>query len=270
MQVTDPQNGNGAPVQNTCNGVSRKVLYMERGSRSAEQSLESDLSAALLAADSEFGDILQEVDKISQLLKSETPDKQILRVAIHPAVWSAVKQSLVDRELRHLALTDDLTCLYNRRAFFVAGTQLLKLAARNSQGLLLLYCDLDHLKRINDSFGHREGDMALIRTADALERSFRGTDIVARIGGDEFVVLALETTKQTEEVILRRLAKNLKKSNAGEAPFQLSLSIGVARLDPKHPVSLGDLMLQGDQSMYEEKRKRQKTSATISVREAGN
>jgi two-component system cell cycle response regulator len=260
MQISNPQNGNGAPGESSSTGVSRKVLFMDRGSRSAEQSLESDLSAALLAADSEFGDILQEVDKISQLLKSEAPDEHILRVAIHPAVWSAVKQSLVDRELRHLALTDDLTCLYNRRAFFVAGTQLLKLAARNSQGLLLLYCDFDHLKRINDSFGHREGDMALIRTADALERTFRGADIVARIGGDEFVVLALETTKQTEEVIIRRLAKNLKRANAAESPFQLSLSIGVARLDPKHPLSLGDLMLQADQSMYEEKRKRHKAS----------
>ena len=270
MQLTNPQNGNGALVESSCNGVSRKILIMNRGSRSGEQSLESDLSAALLAADTEFGDILQEVDKISRILKSEAPDEQILRVAIHPAVWSAVKQSLVDRELRHLALTDDLTCLYNRRAFFVAATQLLKLAARNSQGLLLIHCDFDHLKQINDRFGHREGDMALIRIADVLERTFRDADIVARIGGDEFVVLALETSAQTQEIILRRLAKNLKKANAGESPFSLSLSIGVARFDPKHPLSLGDLMLQADQSMQEEKRKRQKTSVTGSAHEPGN
>lgn len=269
MQLTNPQNGHGAPVQNSRNGTSRKVLFMDRSSRSAEQGLESDLSAALLAADSEFGDILQEVDKISQLLKSEAPDERILRVAIHPAVWTAVKEALVDRELRHLDLTDGLTCLYNRRAFFVAGTQLMKLAARNSQGLLLLFCDIDNLKRINDTLGHREGDMALIRTAAALERTFRGADIVARIGGDEFVVLALETSAQTQGIILRRLAKNLKKANPGESSFLLSLSMGVARFDPKQPLSLGDLMLQADQSMQQEKRKRQKNSATGSALEPG-
>src|SRR6202007_1454062 len=97
------------------------------------------LSAALQAADSEFGDILHEVDEISRILKSDNPDKQILKVAAYPAVWSAVKQALLDRELRHLALTDDLTCLYNRRGFFAAGTQLLKFAARNSQALAFLF-----------------------------------------------------------------------------------------------------------------------------------
>jgi two-component system cell cycle response regulator len=260
MQTANPQNGNGALVESSNHSSSRKVLLMERRARSADQSLESSLSAALLAADTEFGDILQEVDKISQILKSDVPDEQTLRVAVHPAVWSAVKQALVDRELRHLALTDDLTCLYNRRGFFAAGTQLLKLAARNSQGLLFLFCDFDKLKRINDTHGHREGDLALIRTADALERSFRGADIVARIGGDEFVVLALESSAQSQEVILRRLAKNLKKANAGDSRSPLSLSIGVARFDPKHPLSLADLMLQADQAMYEEKRKRQKFS----------
>jgi diguanylate cyclase (GGDEF)-like protein len=269
MQTGNLQNGNGAPVESSNNGSSRKVLSMQRRARSADQSLESDLSAALLATDTEFGDILQEVDKISQLLKSEAPDEQTLRVAVHPAVWSAVKQALVDRELRNLALTDDLTCLFNRRGFFAAGTQLLKLAARNSQGLLFLFCDFDKLKCINDTYGHREGDLALIRTADAIERSFRDADIVARIGGDEFVALALESSAQTQEVILRRLAKNLKKANPGESRFQLSLSIGVARFDPKHPLSLADLMLQADQSMYEEKRKRQNTSQTSPARGPG-
>jgi PleD family two-component response regulator len=92
----------------------------------------------------------------------------------HPAVWSAVKQALLNRELRHLALTDEFTCLYNRRGFFAAAAQQLKLAARNSHSLLLLYCDVDNLKKINDSFGHQEGDLALIRTADALEKGFPG------------------------------------------------------------------------------------------------
>lgn len=262
MQISNPLIGNGVPAKHSSDGSARKVLSMDRSPRSADQSLESLLSAALRAADSEFGDILQEVDKISRLLKSDRPSEEALRIAVHPAVWSAVKQALLDRELRHLALTDDLTSLYNRRGFFAAGTQLLKLASRNSQGLLFLFCDLDDLKSINDSFGHREGDLALIRSADALERSFRGADIVARIGGDEFVVLALENAAQNHELLLRRLAKNLKKANVGESRYLLSFSVGAARFDPKHPVSLGELMLQADKAMYEQKRKRQKLSRT--------
>jgi diguanylate cyclase (GGDEF)-like protein len=232
----------------------RKIIALGRKNGPAENGLAENLSSALQAADSEFGQILQEVDEISKLLKSDHPDTQTMRVATHPAVWGAVKQALLDRELRYLALTDDLTCLFNRRGFFAAATQQLKLAQRNGQKLLLLFCDVDNLKKINDSYGHREGDLALIHTADALEQTFRGSDILARLGGDEFVVLATEASVQTSEVILRRLEKALKKSNAGESRYQLSLSVGVARFDPKRAVSLGELMAQADEAMYEQKR----------------
>ncbi|MGB2621816.1 MAG: GGDEF domain-containing protein [Candidatus Acidiferrum sp.] len=232
----------------------RKILAMGRKNSPAESGLTENLTSALRAADSEFGQILQEVDEISKLLKSDRPDTQTMRVATHPAVWGAVKQALLDRELRYLALTDDLTCLFNRRGFFAAATQQLKLAKRNGQNLLLLFCDVDNLKKINDSYGHREGDLALIHTADALEQTIRESDILARLGGDEFVVLATEASVQTSEVLLRRLEKALKKSNAGESRYQLSLSVGVTRFDPKRAVSLGELMAQADEAMYEQKR----------------
>jgi diguanylate cyclase (GGDEF)-like protein len=232
---------------------------MGRRNGGAETGLEEILSSALRSADNDLGQILQEVDEISKTLKSDAPDPQSLRVAHHPAVWSALKQTLLDRELRYLALTDDLTCLYNRRGFFAAAAQQLKLAARNSQSLLLLYCDVDNLKLINDSFGHQEGDLALIRVADALEHAFRHSDILARLGGDEFVVFAGESSTQTHEVLLRRLEKSLKKSRASESRYELSLSVGVARFDPKQAVSLGELMAQADTAMYEQKRTHRKS-----------
>ena len=235
----------------------RRVVFMDLKNGCSEKGLEESLTSALQAADNELGQILQEVDQISNILKSPDPDTDTLRVAGHPAVWSAVRQALLDRELRYLALTDDLTCLYNRRGFLAAATQQLKLARRNSQSLLLLFCDVDNLKKINDTFGHREGDMALIRTADALERTFRSSDILARLGGDEFVVLALETHDQSQEAFLLRLEKFLKKSNGVGCGYELSLSVGVARFDPKHAVTLGELMVQADKAMYERKRKHQ-------------
>jgi diguanylate cyclase (GGDEF)-like protein len=241
---------------------SGKIPSNHHRKRPSEKDLEDVLTSALLAGDNELGQIVHEVDEISKVLKSSKPDATSIRVATHSAVWSAVKHALLDRELRYLALTDELTCLYNRRGFFAAAAQQLKLARRNSHDLLLLFCDLDNLKKINDRYGHREGDLALVRTADALEEAFRESDILARIGGDEFVVLALEVSSESQEVILRRLEKGLKESNAKESRYQLSLSIGVARFDPKRPVSLGELMALADKAMYEQKRSRLQTGSS--------
>jgi diguanylate cyclase (GGDEF)-like protein len=119
----------------------------------------------------------------------------------------------------------------------------------------MFYCDVDNLKKINDSFGHHEGDLALIRVADALEHSFREADAIARIGGDEFVVMGLEASSRVEATLLRRLERNIRKAGATETRYKLSLSVGVARFDPKRAISLGELMSQADLAMYEQKRK---------------
>ena len=240
----------------------RRVLYMDRKKIPAPQGLEEALASALQAADNELGHILREVDQISTILKSKDCDEDTLRVAGHPAVWSAMKQALLDRELKYLALTDDLTCLYNRRGFFAAATQQLRLARRDSQSLLLLFCDVDNLKRVNDTFGHQEGDFALIRAADALEQTFRGSDVLARLGGDEFVVLAVEAGQQSIESMFRRLEQNLKKASGAGSPFTLTLSVGVARFDPKSPITLGELLGQADRAMYEKKRKSKTADAS--------
>jgi diguanylate cyclase (GGDEF)-like protein len=239
----------------------RSVVPKQESSRkngSAENSLAENLSSALKASDAEFGQILQEVDEFSKRLKSDQAGSRAMRVEAHPALWNTVKQALLDRELRYLALTDDLTCLYNRRGFFAAATQQMKMAQRNGQNLLLLFCDVDNLKKINDTYGHAEGDLALIRTADALDQSFRGSDVISRLGGDEFVVLALESSNQTQETILRRLERNLKKSSAAESRYELSVCVGVARFDPKSSITLGELMVQADKAMYDKKRRTRK------------
>jgi diguanylate cyclase (GGDEF)-like protein len=261
MPSNDPQRNNApqavqAKATQSKQTSNRRVLSIERWKRAPKETVEGMLSSAVLASDSELAQILQEVGEISKILKSDAPDKQTLRIAHHPAVWGAVKQTLLDRELRYLALTDDLTCLYNRRGFFAAASQLLKLAHRNAQRLLLFFCDVNNLKKINDSFGHREGDLALIRAADALEQTFRDSDVLARIGGDEFAVLAPDASGQSQEIILRRLEKYLKISSVTEKRYELSLSVGVGRFDPKHAVSLGELMMQADKAMYEQKRSR--------------
>ena len=234
--------------------ANRRVASMGRKHGSSDKGLEESLASAARAADGELGQILQEVDAISEVLKSKGSNSQILRVAGHPAVWTALKQALLDREMRYLALTDDLTCLFNRRGFFAAATQQLRMARRGAQDMLLFFCDVDGLKSINDTYGHREGDMALIRVADALERTFRSSDVIARLGGDEFLVLTSGSPSQMQGTILRRLEKNLKKSNSGVPGYELSLSVGVAHFDPKHPAALGELMVEADKAMYSKKK----------------
>lgn len=232
----------------------RKVLSLDQWKRPSKETLEEILSSALPVLDGELSHVLNEIDQISSSAKARIADTETLSDALQRAVWCAVKQTLLSRELHSLALTDDLTGLYNRRGFLASATQQLKLARRNAQMLLLFFCDVNGLKHINDCHGHREGDLALIRTADALEQTFRDSDILARLGGDEFVVLALETSSQNQEVMLRRLEKSLKKSNENESRYELALSVGVARFDAKRPISLGELIAQGDRAMYEQKR----------------
>ena len=152
----------------------------------------------------------------------------------------------MDREIRNLAVTDELTGLYNRRGFLTAATHQLKLAHRQGEDALLLFCDLDGLKQINDSFGHREGDLALIRAADTLEETFRDSDILARLGGDEFAVLALDASSPSRQAMVPRINESLARANAKDSRYTLSFSIGIARFDPLNAASLGELMARAD------------------------
>jgi diguanylate cyclase (GGDEF)-like protein len=226
-----------------------------RGRRNpAERDLEGTLTSALLAGDRELDHVVSELESVSKVLKQESANKGE-RAALHPAVWYAVRQMLLERELRHLALSDDLTCLYNRRGFYAAATQQLKMARRQQKAAVLLFCDVDGLKAINDTYGHREGDLALVRAADALEEAFRDSDVLARLGGDEFAVLASDVTPEHHHSVLNRLHRAVRKMAKQEPRYDLSLSVGAAWFDPQNPVSLGELMEQADRVMYDQKRK---------------
>jgi len=128
------------------------------------------------------------------------------------------------------------------------------LANRTKMGMLLLFADFNNLKWINDTLGHHKGDLALIETANILKETFREPDIIARIGGDEFVVLATEGRKDSAEILISRLQENLDTHNArGKRSYKLSLSMGIARYDPECPCSIDELLDRADNLMYEQK-----------------
>lgn len=164
------------------------------------------------------------------------------------------------QEAQARSLVDELTGLYNRRGFSSLAEHQFKLSKRSHKGMVLFFGDLDELKTINDTLGHVEGDQALIDTANLLRKTFRETDIMARIGGDEFVVLITEPTDP--KVILRRLHQNLERHNDRRGrPYRIDLSIGIAHYNPLFPSSIEELVRQADSSMYEDKRRKQDSSA---------
>ncbi len=171
------------------------------------------------------------------------------------SVRYAVERHRLISALRSLSLIDDLTGLYNRRGFADLGEQHLKLARRSGRAVILVYLDVDRLKTINDTLGHHVGDRALMRVADLLRDTFRRSDIVARIGGDEFAVLALEASEESEAELIKRLREKVTELNQwSREPYWLSVSIGTARFDGMGRARLDDLLTEADQAMYQEKR----------------
>ena len=126
--------------------------------------------------------------------------------------------------------------------------------------MLLLFIDLDEMKWINDTFGHPEGDQALREIATILRKTFRESDIMARMGGDEFVVLTIETDGESKDALTARLQENIACHNDGKGNrnFKLSISMGTATYDPRSPCLIDELLGRADQSIYEQKRNKQR------------
>ncbi len=160
-------------------------------------------------------------------------------------------------ELRTMSMHDELTGLYNRRGFLALGNQQLKLCRRSKRNLFLIYMDMDDLKIINDLFGHTMGDNVLKEAADVLRNSFRESDIIARIGGDEFAVLALESQDTNSKKLRNRLKRNFDlKNKEKNRCYPLSLSIGIKRYNKESHYTVEDLITPADILMYREKRKK--------------
>ena len=160
-------------------------------------------------------------------------------------------------ELRALSLVDELTGLYNRRGFLTLATQQLKLCDRTMRPALVVFADLDGMKRINDEFGHDFGDQALIETANILRHCFRYSDVVARLGGDEFVALAIDAAPDMSNTIQQRLYDKLAELNAKPGRrFELQFSLGMAPYDPSRAEMIEEVLARADGLMYEQKRAR--------------
>jgi diguanylate cyclase (GGDEF)-like protein len=173
------------------------------------------------------------------------------------ALRYAIERHRLQRNLQNLSLVDDLTGLYNRRGFLALAEQHLRMIQRKGAALLI-YMDLDDLKLINDSYGHLEGNRALIVAANLLRTCFRQSDILARLGGDEFCVLMTDAGEDSAQQVRKRLRQRAEFINALSSwRFRLSLSVGIADVPVVHQPSLDQLLRIADSDMYEEKKNKQ-------------
>jgi diguanylate cyclase (GGDEF)-like protein len=154
--------------------------------------------------------------------------------------------------LRNVAITDELTEVYNRRGFEWAASRLLRHIARERRGALLLYVDVDNLKIVNDTLGHAAGDQLLKASAWALRSACGDGAIIGRIGGDEFALLTRLNPAESHNLLRKRIQDAIQDCNAS-GPFPLSMSIGAAEFDPLRPASVRALLERADQAMYLEK-----------------
>ncbi len=166
------------------------------------------------------------------------------------------RRKRAESALQSLAITDPLTGLYNRRGFNTLADQLLKQARRSGQPFLLFLADLDGLKIINDTYGHLEGDQSINAAAAILKDTFRASDVIARIGGDEFAVAVLEDLAEAgEQSLLERLQQKLDEFNAqAHKKYTLALSAGTSELKSDDHLSIDALLAQADAKLYEQKR----------------
>jgi diguanylate cyclase (GGDEF)-like protein len=156
-------------------------------------------------------------------------------------------------ELRRLAASDSLTGVLNRRGFDEAAVRAIANARRQSQPLSVVLADIDRFKQINDRHGHAMGDLALRRFADEVVLAIRAGDVLARVGGEEFALLLVDTAAENAIDVVDRIRQNLAAMTLdSEEEIRLTASFGVAALEPQD-VSPSDILERADKALYRSK-----------------
>jgi diguanylate cyclase (GGDEF)-like protein len=186
-------------------------------------------------------------------------------LAISPKVALAVETALTHRLLETSITTDYLTSLPNARSLFLSLDNELARAQRTASSLVVIVCDLDGFKQVNDRFGHMIGNKVLRLIANGLREQCGPPDYVARMGGDEFVLLIPGGNVDEIELKIDRMRQVAKRAgDSTPEPSVLSMSVGVATY-PDDGSDAEDLLAEADRRMYKSKRLRKKTASVISI-----
>lgn len=220
-----------------------------------------EIPVIFLTAKVETDDIIRgfNIGAVDYITKPINSAELLARVNTHLLIQRQQKQlielnkllTLTNKTVESLALEDQLTGMYNRRGFLTLGEQHVKLSLRSDKDFLVFCIDLDNLKAINETNGHHEGDNALKTTAKILFESFREVDIIARFGGDEFVVLAVETGIDNIDVIKTRIYEKINKFNEeSKNKYVLAISIGVVSFLKNKDLNIEKLVDLADKELF--------------------
>lgn len=162
-----------------------------------------------------------------------------------------------NNQLNKISMYDELTGIYNRRGFYEFANLIFNAPDNNGKKCALIFADLDYLKNINDNFGHEEGDFAIKTAASFLKSGLRNTDIVARIGGDEFAAFALCDSEEIIRSIPKRIKTIAKKYNElSDKKYNITVSIGVYELNCNPDENIRSFMDKADSLLYDDKKKK--------------
>lgn len=179
---------------------------------------------------------IKRVQKLNDLLENEIEERKA-----------------IETELERMAAMDELTEVYNRRAGMEILTQSLYLSQRNMQPLSICFVDVDNLKKVNDNFGHAEGDRLLRHVITVLKKHLRKSDYVSRIGGDEFIMVLLNCARESASDIIGRIKDDLNAADTWDGPYTVDISTGIAEYAGNHEVDPDELVKEADMEMYRAK-----------------
>ena len=161
----------------------------------------------------------------------------------------------VAAKLRELSLVDQLTGLYNRKGFFTLVENQMEIAKRESKKVILVYAEVNGIKGINNKFGHQEGDMMILGTANNMKATFRKSDIIARIGSDEFVVFLSGAAEESIKRVIDRFKQSITIHNSKKrGKYELSIDIVLLKYDLESGFSVDDMLARASELMYKGKK----------------
>jgi diguanylate cyclase (GGDEF)-like protein len=158
------------------------------------------------------------------------------------------------------SVSDQLTGAYNRRGFITESEKALRSCCMSHHDGAILYADLDNLKGINDNFGHKEGDFAIRMAMEFVRKNLRSTDVVGRIGGDEFVALVLDVDeRQMDQICMRIKSCACEFNRTSDKPYNIEVSMGVYMFDSYNRETIDQLMSSADKVLYANKKLKKKS-----------
>jgi two-component system cell cycle response regulator len=237
-----------------------RIVLVENVSESGENPRVRSIIAVPFVLDHGSGGVL-----ITRRSSDEPPfneeNAEVASAVVHAAVAALQRARFIERakadnaRLEALAHTDPLTRVLNRRALTDRLTSELDRAGRYDSIVSLLMVDLDHFKRLNDTYGHVAGDEALRWVAQTLQRTVRSVDLVARYGGEEFAIVLPETTTEGAFAFAERIRERIEegRTRGNGAHISLTVSIGVATFPTPGVQSVDDMISLADEALYRAK-----------------